>query len=95
MAKHIGRQVSLFRRGYRCRRAVADRLCTGNAKFLFLFAAAAAGLTAYFLRNFTPDDNETAQSAKGTTAMGGGQGQEVLMKTVVSLLRLIRLNCPM
>ena len=76
MAKHIGRQVSLFRAWV----PVAGVLLLigfvpGMPNLLFLFAAAAAGLTAYFLRNFTPEDDETAQSAKGTAAMGGGQGQ--------------------
>ena len=76
MAKHIGRQVSLFRAWV----PVAGVLLLigfvpGMPNLLFLFAAAAAGLTAYFLRNFTPEDDETAQSAKGTTAMGSGQVQ--------------------
>ena len=76
MAKHIGRQVSLFRAWV----PVAGVLLLigfvpGMPNLLFLFAAAAAGLTAYFLRNFTPEDDETAPSAKGTTAMGGGQSQ--------------------
>ena len=75
MAKHIGRQVSLFRAWV----PVAGVLLLigfvpGMPNLLFLFAAAAAGLTAYFLRNFTPEDDETAQSAKGTTAHGRRPG---------------------
>jgi len=76
MAKHIGRQVSLFRAWV----PVAGVLLLigfvpGMPNLLFLFAAAAAGLTAYFLRNFTPENDETAQSARGTAALGGAQGQ--------------------
>ena len=64
MAKHIGRQVSLFRAWV----PVAGVLLLigfvpGMPNFLFLLAAAAAGLTAFFLRNYTPEDDEADQIA--------------------------------
>ena len=76
MAKHIGRQVSLFRAWV----PVAGVLLLigfvpGMPNFLFIFAAAAAGLTAFFLRNYTPEDDEIAKSASGATTMSGGPGQ--------------------
>ena len=75
MAKHIGRQVSLFRAWV----PVAGVLLLigfvpGMPNFLFLFAAAAAGLTAVFLRNYIPEDEDAAQTAGGSGAMGGGSG---------------------
>ena len=76
MAKHIGHQVSLFRAWV----PVAGVLLLigfvpGMPNFLFLFAAAAAGLTAFLLRNYSPQDDETAHGASGTAAMVGGPGQ--------------------
>lgn len=76
MAKHIGRQVSLFRAWV----PVAGVLLLigfvpGMPNFLFIFAAAAAGLTAFFLRNYTPEDDEIAKGASGATTMSGGPGQ--------------------
>ena len=72
MAKHIGNQVGLFRAWV----PVAGVLLLigfvpGMPNFLFLFAAAAAGLTAFFLRNYNPQDDETPNGASGTAVMGG------------------------
>ena len=52
MAKHIGRQVSLFRAGSCCRRAVADRLCTGNAKFIISVCCRSCWPDSIFLTQF-------------------------------------------
>ena len=76
MAKHIGRQVSLFRAWV----PVAGVLLLigfvpGMPNFLFLFAAAAAGLTAFFLRNYDPQDDETVHGASSTATLGGGSNQ--------------------
>ena len=76
MAKHIGRQVSLFRAWV----PVAGVLLLigfvpGMPNFLFLFAAAAAGLTAFLLRNFTPEDDESVRASDGSAKMVGSQGQ--------------------
>ena len=75
MAKHIGRQVSMFRAWV----PVAGVLLLigfvpGMPNFLFLFAATAAGLTAWFLRNYTPEDDETVAGAAGGAGVAGGQG---------------------
>ena len=72
MAKHIGRQVSLFRAWV----PVAGVLLLigfvpGMPNFLFLFAAAGAGLAAWFLRNHTPEDDEAVAGAGGAGAPGG------------------------
>ena len=76
MAKHIGRQVGLFRAWV----PVAGVLLLigfvpGMPNFLFLFAAAAAGLTAFFLRNYDPQDDETVHGASSTATLGGGSNQ--------------------
>ena len=91
MAKHIGHQVSLFRAWV----PVAGVLLLigfvpGMPNFLFLFAAAAAGLTAFFLRNYNPQDDETANDASGTAVVGGSPIKEVLSKTAVKFPHLIR-----
>ncbi|EHI47973.1 flagellar biosynthesis protein FlhA [SAR116 cluster alpha proteobacterium HIMB100] len=75
MAKHIGRQVSMFRAWV----PVAGVLLLigfvpGMPNFLFLFAATAAGLTAWFLRNYTPEDDETVAGAAGGASVASGQG---------------------
>ena len=75
MAKHIGRQVSMFRAWV----PVAGVLLLigfvpGMPNFLFLFAAGAAGLTAWFLRNYTPEDDEAVAGAAGGPGAAGGQG---------------------
>ena len=82
MAKHIGRQVSLFRAWV----PVAGVLLLigfvpGMPNFLFLFAAATAGLTAFFLRNYIPEDDDAAQTTSGTGgALGGGPGPNGLIE---------------
>ena len=75
MAKHIGRQVSMFRAWL----PVAGVLLLigfvpGMPNFLFLFAAGAAGLTAWFLRNYTPEDDDSIAAAAGGAGAAGGQG---------------------
>ena len=75
MARHIGRQVSMFRAWV----PVAGVLLLigfvpGMPNFLFLFAAGAAGLTAWFLRNYTPEDDEAVAGAAGGPGAAGGQG---------------------
>ena len=75
MAKHIGRQVSMFRAWV----PVAGVLLLigfvpGMPNFLFLFAAAAAGLTAWFLRNYTPEEDDGVAGGAGGAGATGGQG---------------------
>ena len=75
MAKHIGRQVSMFRAWV----PVAGVLLLigfvpGMPNFLFLFAAGAAGLTAWFLRNYTPEDDDSISGAAGGAGAAGGPG---------------------
>ena len=75
MAKHIGRQVSMFRAWV----PVAGVLLLigfvpGMPNFLFLFAAGAAGLTAWFLRNYTPEDDDSIAGAAGGAGAPGGPG---------------------
>ena len=75
MAKHIGRQVSMFRAWV----PVAGVLLLigfvpGMPNFLFLFAAGAAGLTAWFLRNYTPEDDDSIAGAAGGAGATGGPG---------------------
>ena len=80
MAKHIGRQVSLFRAWV----PVAGVLLLigfvpGMPNFLFLFAAA-VGLTAFLLRNFTPEDDESVR-ALDLLKMEAGQVSKGKMAT--------------
>ena len=76
MAKHIGRQVSLFRAWV----PVAGVLLLigfvpGMPNFLFIFAAFAAGLTAWLLRNYSPENDEAGPGSAGSAGAGAAPGQ--------------------